>query len=140
MRPSGPVAALCTKRAICKGAGVPEAEEVPAHVPAWHASAWVHALPSLQGIPSRAGGFVHCPVAGSQVPAVWHWSSAMQTTPAHGSPPVLLEQVVPPPPLPVPVPALPPVPVAAAPAPPSPVPEPVVALPPVPSISVPPGT
>jgi len=40
----------------------------------------VHALPSLQPVPFAAVGFVHWPVAGSHVPATWHWSDAVQTT------------------------------------------------------------
>jgi len=54
-------------------------------VPAWQVSFCVHAFPSSQTVPS---GFVppeQTPVAGSQTPAVWHWSPALQTT---GAPPV----------------------------------------------------
>jgi len=40
----------------------------------------VHALPSLQLVPFVAVGFEHCPVEGSQVPAEWHWSCALQET------------------------------------------------------------
>src|SRR3989441_7020734 len=35
---------------------------------------------SLQLVPSGAFGFEHVPVAVLQVPATWHWSSAVQTT------------------------------------------------------------
>src|SRR5579862_6050065 len=61
---------------------------VPAHVPPWQLSPWVQALPSLQAVPSAAVGFEHVPVCGSQVPATWHWSDAVQTTegPAHVPP------------------------------------------------------
>src|SRR5688572_30723013 len=31
-------------------------------------------------MPSGAAGFEHAPVAGLQVPAMWHWSSAVQIT------------------------------------------------------------
>src|SRR6185436_9478139 len=55
--------------------------------PAWQDSAKVQALPSSQGVPSAAAGFEHTPVPMSQIPATWHWSSAVQTT---GAP---LEQV-----------------------------------------------
>jgi len=40
----------------------------------------VQALASLQAEPSAFAGFEHCPVEVSQVPAVWHWSEALQTT------------------------------------------------------------
>src|SRR6185503_15288536 len=48
--------------------------------PAWQDSAKVQALPSSQGVPSAAAGFEHTPVPMSQIPATWHWSSAVQTT------------------------------------------------------------
>ena len=44
----------------------------PVHVPAWHESLCVHALPSLQLVPFAASGFEHVPVVGLQVPATWH--------------------------------------------------------------------
>ena len=34
-------------------------------------------MPSLQLVPSVAGGFEHVPVAGLHVPATWHWSLAV---------------------------------------------------------------
>jgi hypothetical protein len=37
------------------------------------------ALPSLQLEPSALLGFEQAPVAGSQTPATWHWSIALQT-------------------------------------------------------------
>ena len=37
-------------------------------------------LPSLQRLPSPATGFEHVPVSLSQVPTLWHWSDAPQTT------------------------------------------------------------
>src|SRR5436190_941153 len=49
-------------------------------VPAWHVSVCVQAFPSLQALPSALFGFEHTPVAGLQVPAVWHWSTAAQVT------------------------------------------------------------
>jgi hypothetical protein len=57
----------------------------PVHVPAWHASLWVHASASLHAEPSGFAGFEQVPLAGSHVPASWHWSLAVQTT---GLPPV----------------------------------------------------
>ena len=52
----------------------------PLHVPAWQVSVCVHALPSLQAEPSALLGLLQTPVAGAQVPAVWHWSCALQVT------------------------------------------------------------
>jgi hypothetical protein len=43
-------------------------------------SAVVQALPSLQLVPSAIGGFEQIPVEVLQVPCVWHWSGAGQTT------------------------------------------------------------
>jgi len=50
----------------------------PVQTPVWQVSLCVQALPSLQEIPFDAAGFEQAPLAGSQVPAVWHWSLAMQ--------------------------------------------------------------
>jgi len=47
------------------------------HVPAWQMSVCVQALPSLHNVPSVAIGFEQLPVAGSHVPATWHWSLAV---------------------------------------------------------------
>jgi hypothetical protein len=44
----------------------------PVHTPAMHASVCVHALPSLQVVPSGALGFEHIPLLGLHVPAMWH--------------------------------------------------------------------
>jgi len=52
----------------------------PVQVPAWQVSSCVHRLPSLHGVLSAAVGFEHAPVAGLHMPAVWHWSEALQTT------------------------------------------------------------
>ena len=52
----------------------------PVHVPFWHESLCVHALPSLQLVPLVATGFEHAPVVVLHVPAVWHWSLAAQVT------------------------------------------------------------
>ena len=48
--------------------------------PALQESFRSHALPSLQLVPLAAAGFEHAPVLGLHVPAVWHWSSAVQVT------------------------------------------------------------
>src|SRR5437879_6644512 len=53
---------------------------LPVHTPLWQVSVCVQALPSLQALPLAFAGFEHVPVAGSQVPAVWHWSEAVQAT------------------------------------------------------------
>src|SRR5262249_32876035 len=52
---------------------------VPAQVPFWHESFTVQGLPSVHAVPLVAVGFEQ-PAAGSQVPAVWHPSEAVQTT------------------------------------------------------------
>lgn len=52
----------------------------PMHVPIWHVSLWVHALPSLHVVPLDAMGFEHVPVLGSHAPATWHWSLAAHET------------------------------------------------------------
>jgi hypothetical protein len=52
----------------------------PEQLPLWQASAVVQALPSLQVVPSVLLGFEQLPFAGSHVPAVWHWSCAVQVT------------------------------------------------------------
>src|SRR2546430_17648017 len=57
--------------------------------PFWHVSPLVQASPSLQAAPFVLAGLEHVPVAGSQVPATWHWSEAVQATgvaPAHVPP------------------------------------------------------
>src|SRR5437764_1333838 len=51
---------------------------VPAQAPFWQESLWVQASPSLQAEPLALAGLEHVPVAVSQVPALWHWSEALQ--------------------------------------------------------------
>jgi hypothetical protein len=58
---------------------------VPLHVPYWHVSARVQALPSLQGDPLGLDGFEQVPVERLHVPAVWHESDGVHTT---GLPPL----------------------------------------------------
>jgi hypothetical protein len=60
--------------------GAAQVKEVPAQVPLVQMSFCVHALLSLQLVPSDFAGFEHTPFAGSQTPGTWHWSSAVQTT------------------------------------------------------------
>jgi hypothetical protein len=40
----------------------------------------VHASVSVHAVPSGAEGFEQAPVAGSHVPATWHWSPASHST------------------------------------------------------------
>src|SRR5205809_6576997 len=49
-------------------------------LPAWQVSVCVQASPSAQALPSALSGLEQAPLAGSQTPATWHWSSAVQTT------------------------------------------------------------
>jgi hypothetical protein len=51
----------------------------PVQTPVWQVSVWVQALPSLQVAPLAFAGLLQ-PVVGLQVPAVWHWSEAVQVT------------------------------------------------------------
>jgi hypothetical protein len=51
-----------------------------AHVPPWHESAVVQALPSVQAVPFGTAGLEHRPLAASHVPAAWHWSAAEHAT------------------------------------------------------------
>lgn len=53
---------------------------VPTQLPTWQASAVVQAFPSLHDAPSGLVGFEQRPVEESHVPALWHWSLAVQTT------------------------------------------------------------
>jgi hypothetical protein len=85
-----PSAAAGTEQAPVTGSQVPAtwhwsaAAQVtgvaPAHVPARQTSIWVHALPSLQAVPSGAAGVEQAPVVGLHVPETWHWSAAEQVT------------------------------------------------------------
>jgi hypothetical protein len=85
-----PFAAVGFEQAPVAGSQVPatwhwsEAEQTtgfaPAQAPAWQVSVWVHASLSLHAVPSAAAAFEQAPVAGSQVPATWHWSDAVQVT------------------------------------------------------------
>jgi len=55
------------------------------HDPFWQLSPTVHALPSVHDDPFARSGFEQTPVAGLQVPATWHWSSAVHVTPVQRS-------------------------------------------------------
>ena len=57
----------------------------PVHAPLTHLSVCVQALPSLHVAASALLGVLHLPLAESQLPASWHWSSALHTT---GFPPL----------------------------------------------------
>src|SRR5262249_51341555 len=50
----------------------------PVHAPALQTSPVVQALPSLQVVPLALVGLEQVPVVGSQVPALWLWSRALQ--------------------------------------------------------------
>src|SRR5439155_1720795 len=63
-------------------------------VPAWQATVRVQALPSLQAVPSATAGLVHAPVLGSQAPATWHWSVAVQEMSVWVQPPALQASMV----------------------------------------------
>ena len=52
----------------------------PTQLPVWQVSDCVHASPSLQAEPLALFGLLQTPVAGAHVPAVWHWSCAVQVT------------------------------------------------------------
>src|SRR5438034_3914989 len=52
----------------------------PPHAPPEHVSGLVQASPSSQGVSLALAGVEHWPVAVLQVPATWHWSSALQVT------------------------------------------------------------
>jgi len=52
----------------------------PLQAPAWQVSPVVHALPSLHAVPFAFATGAGQPVAGTQVPAVWHWSLAAHVT------------------------------------------------------------
>jgi hypothetical protein len=58
---------------------------IPAQVPSLHLSVWVQRLASSHTVVFGAFGFEQVPLAGLQVPARWHTSSAVQVT---GLPPV----------------------------------------------------
>ena len=49
-------------------------------LPAWQLSPLVQVLPSSQLVPLPLAGFEQAPLLGSQVPAEWHWSCAVQVT------------------------------------------------------------
>src|SRR5262245_8851783 len=52
----------------------------PVQAPAWQESVCVQGLPSSQDAPFGLLGLEHVPVAVLQVPTLWHWSWAAQTT------------------------------------------------------------
>src|SRR5438093_1270414 len=53
---------------------------VPVQAPAWQESVGVDAVPSVEEVPFALAGLEQVPVDVLQVPAVWHWSWAVQTT------------------------------------------------------------
>src|SRR5437879_545986 len=75
-----PVAGLQTPAVWHWSAAVQATGLAPTQAPAWQVSVCVHALASLQRVPLGLAGSLERPVAGVQVPGVWHWSAAVQTT------------------------------------------------------------
>jgi hypothetical protein len=67
-----PVAGLHAPAAWHESAAVQRTGPAPVQTPAWQESVRVQALPSLQLVPSGAGGLEQAPVAVLQVPAAWH--------------------------------------------------------------------
>src|SRR5271166_1083056 len=53
---------------------------LPAHVPLAQAYDWKQAFVPEHEVPSPAVGLEQVPLAGSQVPAAWHWSLAVHVT------------------------------------------------------------
>ena len=51
----------------------------PPHTPAWQVSPVVQALLSLHAVPFAFATGAGQPVAGTQLPTVWHWSAAQVT-------------------------------------------------------------
>jgi len=66
--------------AVWQASDAVQVTAVPAQVPAVQVSPVVHLLLSSQVVPFAASGLLHAPVFGSQVPATWQASSAVQTT------------------------------------------------------------
>jgi hypothetical protein len=62
------------------GVGSTQIIGMPKQTPAVQESPVVHAMASLQPVPSVTGGFEQAPVPGSQIPGLWHWSGLGQTT------------------------------------------------------------
>jgi hypothetical protein len=61
----------------------------PVHVPAWHVSVWVQALPSEQDVPFGRGDASHASVVSLQTPTL-HWLPAaeqLRGVPEHVPPP-----------------------------------------------------
>jgi hypothetical protein len=83
-----PVAGSQTPAAWHESLGVQTTRFAPLQAPDRQLSICVQASPSSQDVPSAASGFEHAPVAGSQVPATWQASLALQTTPAQRSAPL----------------------------------------------------
>jgi len=60
--------------------GVLQSTVVPVQTPAVQMSPEVHPLPSSHAVPLVLIGFEQTPVAGLQMPTLWHWSEAVQVT------------------------------------------------------------
>jgi hypothetical protein len=66
--------------ALWQTSGAEQETGDPVQLPFWHESPVVHALPSSQPAPFDLTGFEQMPVLELHVPAVWHWSLAVQLT------------------------------------------------------------
>src|SRR5439155_64072 len=75
-----PVAGSQMRGAWRRAGAAQVAGVVPVQTTPWQVSVCVQALPSVQAAPSGFAGLEQRPVAGSQVPASWHWSVAAQVT------------------------------------------------------------
>jgi hypothetical protein len=67
----------------------------PLQTPFWQVLPWIQRFELVHAAPFAAAGLLHCPEVGSQVPAMWHWSEGLQTTPAQRSIQVPLWQTSP---------------------------------------------
>jgi hypothetical protein len=67
-----PVAGLHTPASWHWSEGVQITGSKPVQVPDWQVSVWVQKSPSSQVDPSGFAGLVQTPVAGLQLPALWH--------------------------------------------------------------------
>src|SRR5882724_10306213 len=75
-----PDAGLQTPAAWHWSAAVQATGLAPTQAPASQVSVCVQALPSSHGAPLGLAGLLQMPDAGSQAPAVWHWSATVHTT------------------------------------------------------------
>jgi hypothetical protein len=53
---------------------------LPVHDALWHVYVWLQRFVPVQAVPLGAAGLEHMPLAGSHVPATWHWSRGLHVT------------------------------------------------------------